>query len=530
MRLEPRYYQKDAVNSLFDYFKKCSGNPLVEIPTGGGKSLVLSLFIEKALCLYPKTRILVVTHQKELIKQNHAEFVEQTGYKNVGIYSAGLKKRDIDSQVLFCGIQSVHRKAWQLGPYDLMIIDEAHLLPKKGQGMYLNFISEMRKQNKFFKIIGLTATPYRLDTGLLCEGEGRIFTDICYSVSVAELISKGFLSPLVSINSSKETKVDRAGLHLRGGEYIIGEMAALLDQKELIRKTVAEIIVKAQGRKSILIFCVNIEHAEHVAGEFIKQGEPAKAVHSKIDSKENDETLHKFKSRALRVVCNVDILTTGFNAKNIDCIAMLRLTKSAGLYYQMVGRGLRLFLGKANCLILDFAGNIAEHGPVDRIEVKSKTLLANGEVSKCPMKECPECNHLIYPSQMECPECGYIYEKILKHDHKASTLNVIHKYEPPKEYEVQRVFFGRHKKKGKPDSLRIDFYYSMLNKFSTWLCIEHSGFAKQKAITTLKKFADFDDIDYTIDSVLGRRDELKKPKIIIVDENGKYPEIKEIIF
>lgn len=530
MKLQPRYYQTEAIESIFEYFKKCSGNPLVELPTGSGKSLVLSMFIEKALKMYPNTRILIVTHQKELIKQNHDEFKRYTYFKNVGIYSAGLKRRDVDSQILFCGIQSVHKKAWLLGAYDLMLVDECHLLPKKGRGMYLRFIEEMQKQNKFFKIIGLTATPYRLDSGLLCEGDDKIFTDICYKISVAELIKKGFLSPLVSKNSSKETKVNREDLHLKGGEYIIAEMSALFDRDELIKKTVTEIIENSKGRKSILVFCVNIEHAEHVAEEFRKQGEKAQAVHSKQDSKFNDNLLNEFKERKLKILCNVDILTTGFNAKNIDCIAMLRPTKSAGLYYQMVGRGLRLFLDKDNCLILDFAGNIAEHGPIDRIEVKSKTLLSEGEVQKCPMKECPQCNCLIYPSQMECPECGYIYERELKHDYKASELNVIHKWEPPKEYQVKRIFFSRHQKKGKPDSLRIDFYYNMLNKFTKWFCIEHQGFAKQKALKDLKPFLGEKTINYNIESILDIQQELNKPTSILVDENGKYPEIKEIIF
>ena len=111
MSIQLRPYQREAIDALYAYFQENTGNPILCIPTAGGKSLVMAMFIQEAITFYPTTRILIITHVRELISQNHDELLGLWPGAPAGINSAGLKSRDIESQVLFCGIQSVHKRA-----------------------------------------------------------------------------------------------------------------------------------------------------------------------------------------------------------------------------------------------------------------------------------------------------------------------------------------------------------------------------------------------------------------------------------
>ncbi|MCU0254783.1 MAG: DEAD/DEAH box helicase family protein, partial [Acidobacteria bacterium] len=193
-----RPYQRQAIDAIYGYFAENAGHPLVVIPTAGGKSLVMAAFIEGVLRAWPDQRILVVTHVRELIAQNHAELIGLWPGAPAGIFSAGLGRRDLRARILFAGIQSIHRRAWEVQQCDLVLIDEAHLIPGSSDTMYRRFLDTLGRINPQLKVIGFTATPYRLDSGMLHEGKGALFTDIAFEVSVRQLIDDGWLCPLVS--------------------------------------------------------------------------------------------------------------------------------------------------------------------------------------------------------------------------------------------------------------------------------------------------------------------------------------------
>ena len=260
-----RPYQQEAIDAIYAYFEDHKGNPLLVLPTAAGKALVLSAFSEGVLKTWPDQRILVVTHSRELIAQNHAEMVGLWPEAPAGIYSAGLGRREADARILFAGIQSVHRRAVEIGHCDLVLIDEAHLIPVASATMYRRFIDGLTAINPKLKVIGLTATPYRLESGMLHEGEGALFTDIAYEISVRELIDQGYLCPLVS--KQPKTKLNLAGVGSRGGEFIASELQAAVDQEAITRAAVSEIITYGEDRKSWLAFCSGVDHARHVAEE-----------------------------------------------------------------------------------------------------------------------------------------------------------------------------------------------------------------------------------------------------------------------
>lgn len=355
MSLTPRWYQSQANAAVWEYLGSKSGNCVAVLPTGAGKSLLIALLIQQALEF--GGRVVVLAHRKELLQQNADEIRGLIPGVDVGIYSAGLKSREIHNAVVVAGIQSVFRKAEDLGRRHLVIVDEAHLISDLEESMYGQFLSAM-KANEGLRIVGLTATPFRTGAGPIC-GPERIFQRVVFEAKTAQLIAEGFLCSITNKVAEAEVNTDKVGL--RGGEFVESEMQAAFDVDEKVQAACAEILDKTQDRHSILVFASGIHHAEQIAellpGSAVVTGETMPI--------ERAETLRRFVAGELRFLVNVDVLTTGFNAKCVDAIAILRATMSPGLFCQMVGRGLRLHDSKTNCLLLDFGGNIARHGSID---------------------------------------------------------------------------------------------------------------------------------------------------------------------
>jgi len=380
-----RPYQQAAITAIYGYFETNTGNPLVVISTAGGKSLVMAAFIEGVLKVWPDQRILIVTHVRELIAQNHAEMLGLWPEAPAGIYSAGLGKREVQARILFAGIQSIHRRAQEIGHTDLVLIDEAHLIPGKSKTMYRCFLDALSAINPALKVIGLTATPFRLDSGMLHEGDAALFTDIAYEAPVRDLIDLGSLSTLVS--KQPKTRLDVSSVGTRAGDFIPRDLAAAVDQEAITRAAVTEIIEYGKDRRSWLAFCSGVEHSRHVAEEFQRRGIRCETIFGDTPKDERNAIIAAFNRGDIRALASMGVLTTGFNAPAVDLIALLRPTKSAGLYVQMVGRGTRLAPTKENCLILDFAGNVRRHGPIDLVRPKRQGEGSGGEA---PTKVCPE--------------------------------------------------------------------------------------------------------------------------------------------
>ena len=479
--IQLRPYQVEAVNAVYDHLRTRDDNPCVVIPTAGGKTPVMAAICRDAVQQWDG-RVLILAHVKELLEQA-VEKLHATApdlWNQIGVYSAGLKCRDTDQPIIAAGIQSVYRRAAELDRFDLILIDEAHMLPPDGEGMFRTFLVDMRVVNPNVRLIGLTATPYRMTTGMICSPE-NLLNHVCYEVGVRELIVQGYLCPLRS-KAGRRT-VDTSGLHIRGGEFIAGEVEALMDDDSLVRSACREIVEYTRDRHSVLIFAAGVQHALHVQRVLAEMGLECGFVCGDTLPFERAETLKRFKDGQLKYLVNVNVLTTGFDAPNIDCVAMLRPTNSPGLYYQMVGRGFRLDSSKEDCLVLDFGGNILRHGPVDALEIKDRSS-GNGEA---PAKECPECQAVIHPAYGICPQCGYAFPppKRAQHDHPASTAGVLSGEVTETEFEVQEVYYSVHVKRDAPEdhprTMRVDYRVGFNDHRSEWVCFEHTGYARGKA-------------------------------------------------
>jgi len=502
-----------------------------------GKSLIQAMIVEWMLS-FVDTRILLLTHQQELIKQNYIEVVDNLSDQllDIGIYSAGLKLRHTKNRIMLAGIQSVHKRAYELGWFDIILVDEAHRIPGEKFGTYRFFLDEMIKINPKIVIGGLSATPYRMKSGLLCEGKDKIFDDICHNTSIPELINPNhfknadrtqYLCEIISKNAVN--KADMSRVHIRAGDYAQNEMEKAFLEGDLVCRAVNEINSYTQDRKKILVFTTGINHCEEVCEKInLITNREARFIHSKQNKEINKDNIKDFREGKYPFLVNIDILTTGFNQKDIDCIGMLRATKSPGLYYQIAGRGLRMAEGKLNCLFLDFGGNILLHGPIDRIEIRKRKDGKN-ELKLAPQKTCPQCNSVVHAAVLICPECGHVFEREdEKHDDKASDADILSKWKKPEEIEVDWVRYTRHQKPGKPDSLRVDYYIGRFDAYSKWICLNHQGLAREKALKWIKDVTD-KKIN-NVDEALKECNTFRSPKKIIVNKNGKFPEIIGYIF
>lgn len=476
-----RPYQTDAVNAVYFHLRQRDDNPCVVIPTAGGKTPVMASICRDVVQQW-NGRILILAHVKELLEQavDKLHTMAPDLWHQIGVYSAGLKSRDTEHPIIVAGIQSVYQRAAQLDRFDLILVDEAHMIPPSGDGMYQKFLAEARVVNPNVRLIGLTATPYRMTSGMIC-GPENLLNHVCYEVGVRELIVAGYLCPLRS--KAGRRKVDTSGLHVRGGEFIAGEVEALMDDDALVNAACREIVEQTRDRNAVLIFAAGVKHAGHVQEALGRLGEECGFVCADTLPFERADTLHRFKAGELKYLVNVNVLTTGFDAPNIDCVALLRPTNSPGLYYQMVGRGFRLHPGKKDCLILDFAGNVLRHGPVDAIRV-DRPDRGNGEA---PAKECPQCQAVIHAAYALCPECGHEFPppQRSKHEREASTAGVLSGEVEDSEHEVHETLYSVHTKRGADDdhprTMRVDYKLGFSDWQSEWVCFEHAGYARQKA-------------------------------------------------
>lgn len=478
--LSLRPYQQAAVDAVYQHLRAKDTNPCVVAPTGSGKSWLLAKIAKDAVTLW-NGRVLVLAHVKELLEQNADKIRRLCPDVKVGIYSAGLNSRDTADRIIVAGIQSVYTKAEQLGSFDLILVDEAHTIPESGEGRYRTFLSAMKGVNPNVRLIGLTATPFRTGSGLICKPE-NLLNEVCYDISVRLLIDDGYLSKLRGKSSKDSVNTD--GLRIRAGEFEDAETEVLMNTEDVVRLACADILKRTEDRKSVIVFCCSVSHAMNVQAELGKFAPDVRIITGETPKDERASTLADFKVGAFKYLVNVNVLTTGFDAPNIDCVVLLRPTASPGLYAQMVGRGLRICEGKTDCLILDFGNNILRHGPIDAIEVAPV-----GEKPKKTVKVCPACDETLPIATKLCPICGHEFKRppVLEkppHQARESGGSILSDGKAHREaLPVMSVAYRVHTKRdAPPDAPRTVCvtYCTGLRFYSEWLCPEHTGYAREK--------------------------------------------------
>lgn len=525
MTLTLRPYQEQALRDLEDYWDQGKGKaPIVCLPTGAGKSLLISSFCERTCKDYPYVRIMIVVHSRELVKQNFDELKSNWPEADAGIYSAGLKSRDMKNRIIFAGIQSVYNKVFDFpSKFDILICDEGHMIPRSADTRYGRLIKDLRTSNPRVVIWCTTATPYRLDSGSLVgdASSGAIFDGIAHSTSLKDLIDQGYLLPIISKGGVKQ--IDLKNVHIQAGEYNQSELAFAASDPQLIKLAVEEFVRYGQDRKSWIVYCSGVDHANKVADEIRKHNVDCEVLTGDTPLEKRDKIINDFKNRKLRCICNVMVLSVGFNAKNIDMIVLLMSTTSASKYVQIVGRGTRVYDdSKKDTLLMDYGGNVCRFGVLDAIDPIKRKDIFGMPVGKPPMRQCPKCNCIFHARILVCPSCGHVFptpEAEAKHGVEAYDGAVMADQITPFLVEVKDVWVSKHVKPGKVTSAKLEFFDSMERSYPIWLCLDHKGYAAEKATALVKQMGGN---ATTVEAALKEWPEWKKVERIQVKQDGKF--------
>jgi DNA repair protein RadD len=537
--LELRDYQVEAVDSVVRIWEEDpASSPLIVAPTGSGKSVMVADLCRR-FAMEHRKRVLCVIHVKELVAQNYKKFREHWPGADAGIFSASLGRKDRRALVTFANVQSIARVGEQFRNVGLLLIDEAHLLPHADDGQYRDLIKKLRLNNPDLKIVGLTATPWRLNSGNLCEPYGDqqpLFTEVAYEIPMTELLKRGYLCSMVA--RKPKQKMDVSGVHKRGGEFIEKELNAAVNTDEINRGIVEETIELCADRRSWLVFGVSIDHCTRLRDMFRERGVRCEVVSSHTPQHERDILIRDFIAGRIRCLTNVSILTTGFDYPGLDAIILARPTASPGLFLQMAGRGLRTADDKPNCLMLDFAGNTHRHGLITHVNGVHKKK-REGEDTR----DCPKCDTINERKAERCVNCGHVFQKGQAPDAgdreaKLSKSQTTDRVMAAWEEGIEGIVLAAHCKPHVArntgiNTLQVEYTLGTPDgqQIRVWqhVCIEHEGWAQKQARAWWRQRSRLPPPS-TVAEAMSRLGELKLPKSLLVTRDGQWWRVESAKF
>lgn len=389
-QLSLRPYQRQAVDATLAHFRASDEAACIVLPTGAGKSVIIA-----ELCRLARGRVLVLAHVKELCEQNHDKHAKLAG--TAGLYAAGLGRKEHDARIVFGSVQSVAQNLKDFTEeHSLLIIDECHRLGNKDSSQYAKVIGALTKSNPRLRVLGLTATPFRLDLGWVYERHARGFVRseepkpfkrCVFEVSLRHLIEQGYLTRPTVVDAPI-AQYDFSALRPdRSGHFRERDVNRLLVKRPRVTHAIVEQILELSAeRYGVMIFAATVDHAKEIAG-YLPAAQTG-LILGETSTPERDRQVTSFREQNLKYLVNVAVLTTGFDAPHVDLIAILRPTESVSLYQQIAGRGLRLSPGKTDCLLIDYAGN--------------GISLFHPEVGET------RPNPLNTPVPVTCPKCAFV--------------------------------------------------------------------------------------------------------------------------
>lgn len=543
-----RWYQRRATKKTLQSLEK-GNHPCTVLPTGSGKTIVVCKLTEKYLDSYIENDVLILSHRKKILEQDHAALSKHFPDFEVGLYSAGLKSK-VKTKITVAGIQSVWRKPNLFQNVGLVIIDEAHLINHDADGMYRSFLEKIPAQ-----YVGLTATPFRLGHGYIYKGEKTLFNDLAYDLSSTEnynkLVDQGYLSPMYS----RKTKfvVDTSKIKMKGKEFDQESSKSQFDREGITDVACNEIVREAteQGLEKWLVFAIDIEHAEHITAKMQELGVACACVHSKMKGEEI--ILDMYRKGIYKCIVNVDILTTGLDIPDIDLIGVLRPTESPALHVQILGRGGRPVYAdgfdlskkkervkaiakgkKPFCLVLDFAGNVNRLGPINAVLVEEKKERKGKGNGEGITKVCSKCETIVHAATRFCDCCGHKFEFKQKILTESSDSDVIAKAMKDAQegvwHEVDEVRYSIHSSRGKASSMKVNYRCGMMN-FIEYVCIDHGGYPRHLANHWVRsRLRHGQRKPKNLSELFKIKDELRIPKKIQAKRNGRWMSVENWSF
>jgi DNA repair protein RadD len=519
------------------------GNPIMDCSVGAGKSVMIAAVAQRANAEWAGTRVLVIVPQKELLQQNAEKLLRVWPDVDLGIVSASVGRKVVGRQVTYATIGSVYKIAHLLGRIDIIMADECHLIDSKDQGMWRDFLRDLKKYNPHTITIGWTGTSFRGNGVWLTAGAEPLFHAIASGVPMRRLLDEGFLCPLVTSDVQTRIKTDNVAVDAGRGDYKIAELDEASNKWELIDAACDELIAHAtsQRRKCWIAFCVTVDHATNVRDCLRQKGIAAEVLHGQLGKKEREKIVDAFRRGDFTCLVNVAVATTGFDVPAIDCIALMRATKSPVLYVQIAGRGMRLVgqtigesiaNGKPDCLWLDFTDTTLSMGPVDEIKGRVPLPTKGGPP---PFKLCPNCGSQNATATLKCSSCGHEFPPAarINHDAEVKDAPIMSTGKKPKlrRHDISSVDYLTHTKAGSPDCMRVIYKSGLISVVTEYIHFDRTGPRRFEAehwwAQRAREANDWIPATTAAAIVMAQQGALRKVVAITLTD-GKYPEIADV--
>lgn len=536
---------------------------LMVAPCSAGKTIMFAKLIQRLLRENPGFRALILVDREVLVTQA-AEKLRAVAPElalSIGIVCASAAREKIlDRPVTIASRQTLDGRMDKFPPVQMCIADEAHLLaiphPDREPDQYGRIIARLWDYNPNMRLVGCTATPYRLGShgGYIFGSANRpdsrpYWAGIDAEITTAELLAGGYVTPLSGLARVGEAiGRDLNAVGLVGGEYNLGQLSDMMRKETHVQSVVEAWKQEAAGRRKTIVFTVSKEHCEAVCRAFEAAGVRALPVHSGLPEIVLEANMRELQCGVRSAECgtttaprtthhalvfvSIAMLTTGLDVADVDCLILARPTKSAALFKQILGRGQRLAPGKTDCLVIDLVGAFAEFGTdMDhlRVAVPGK---GGGEA---PMKECPGCEKWCHASLRYCPHCGAEFEITPAVEAALGRLERVkfEREEPePEIYEVERVEYRPHTSKQNGRKLvRVVYGCGYGYEFSEWICLPdyYDGYAVEKARAWWAKRTG-EPFPETVEEFLFLCDGLPRPRRIAAAKDGKYERVVDCDF
>ena len=470
IKIESRDYQIESVVKTGEALGQGIKRPLIVAPTASGKSIIIAEMVVKALQKAPGLRILIIVHQGHLLIQNEQKILAMRPDTQTGVFCANEGRKEWYAQIVLASRDSLGRNPGVCGKFSLCIVDEAHVVD-------LGTEKKPTQYGKIFgaqddpMVIGLTGTPWRLGNGLI-YGEGKFFQKKSYDIKMSLLIERGYLCDYIFPDHDVK-EIDASQLQVQStGDYSSSDLNKISTPEGIVEKCIDNWEKHASDRRCTIFFCCSKEHGKLVAKSLRDRiGEEAVVyVDGDLNKKNRKQKLAEIVEGKYRCIVNIGVLTTGFDAPIIDCVAWLRATDSVSLFVQMGGRGLRTYPGKENCLMLDMAGNFEKFASLENPYVpEKKNKKIEGEIKKiqrqgAAQKECPSCLSLVPSAASICDTCGHIF-----FNHETGYYSLV-----PVIYEVQRFTIETRSTKRGDEAKVVKYWTNLYHYFQQWLMIERA--------------------------------------------------------
>ena len=494
----PRDYQVRAYDAVLDSLRR-GHNPIAAIATGGGKSLLLSMLVDKFRSNGGYS--LVLANSKELIVQNMRSMRLYRGLDGIGVYSAGLNHNTIGTAATYGTIQTIYRNLHRLPEVDVVLVDEVQNVAHKNSEakMYNALMAHFPNARK----IGVSATPYRLDKGLVYQGDGCHFDDLAIEITVKELIERGFLTPLKGISAAVQLNLD--GVHKTNGDFDTKEVDERITESWL-REVLCKVQDLARDRKAILMFTPTVRTAEMAARLATEIGISGEYVHG--GDTERAARLKRWEAGQFRLMANCQLLTTGYDNPAIDCIVDCSPTESLGKHIQKLGRGVRNFPGKTDCLVIDVSGNLERLGGIsseaDFMKETAGGVLISGQIRK-PKEKKPRSVKRGNLIDALDPMCGSSKEIEVQVD-DVSYIKIGSKSKPGAELIIVNYQCSTD------SGYSIDVSDFVMPEYSGWSRTKSEEWAARRGVSLPRS------TQQTLYMCYG----LPSPRRLIVKRNGKY--------